>query len=78
MPGMIPARNFPVGWNSPSSARTGKQTAVLTARRGSILPAENRMQVDQQVVFTNARGEKLETEQLTWDRDSGRVHTDKP
>ena len=56
----------------------GQANGVLTARRGSILPAENRMQVDQQVVFTNARGEKLETEQLTWDRDSGRVHTDKP
>ena len=56
----------------------GKLNGVLTARRGSILPAEKRMQVDQQVVFTNARGEKLETEQLTWDQDSGRVHTDKP
>lgn len=56
----------------------GSPNGVLTARKGSILQKEKRMQVDQQVVFTNARGEKLETEQLTWDQDSGKVHTDKP
>ena len=36
------------------------------------------MEVEDQVVFTNAKGEKLETEQLTWDQDSDRVHTDRP
>lgn len=59
-------------------APDGTANGLLTARKGSILPKQNRMQVDQQVVFTNVRGEQLETEQLTWDRDSGRVHTDKP
>ena len=35
------------------------------------------MEVYEQVVFVNAKGERLETEQLTWDQDSARVHTDK-
>ena len=56
----------------------GKEGSILTARRGVILPAENRMEVYENVVFINERGERLETEQLTWDQDSARVRTDKP
>ncbi len=55
----------------------GLQQSVLTARRGLILPKEQRMEVFEQVIFTNAKGERLETEQLTWQQDSARVHTDK-
>ncbi|MBK6832088.1 MAG: LPS export ABC transporter periplasmic protein LptC [Flavobacteriales bacterium] len=55
----------------------GKPGSTLTARRGLILPGEKRMEVMEQVVFINAKGERLETEQLTWEQDSGRVHTDK-
>ena len=56
---------------------TGAQRSVLTARRGRILPAEDSMEVFEEVVFVNDKGERLETEQLTWDQDSGRVHTEK-
>ena len=56
---------------------TGVQRSVLTARRGLILPKEKRMEVYEQVVFVNSKGERLETEQLTWDQDSARVKTDK-
>lgn len=56
---------------------TGAQQSKLTARRGLILPKEKRMEVFEQVVFVNAKGERLETEQLTWKQDSARVHTDK-
>ncbi|HRH67883.1 MAG TPA: LPS export ABC transporter periplasmic protein LptC [Flavobacteriales bacterium] len=56
---------------------TGVQRSVLTARRGLILPKEKRMEVFEQVVFVNSKGERLETEQLTWDQDSARVNTDK-
>lgn len=56
---------------------TGAQRSVLTSRRGRILKKEQRMEVFEQVVFVNEKGERLETEQLTWDQDSGRVHTDK-
>jgi len=51
--------------------------SVLTARRGLILPKEKRMEVFEQVVFVNSKGERLETEQLTWYQDSARVRTDK-
>lgn len=36
------------------------------------------MLVEQEVVFRNVRGERLETEQLAWDRASGQVRTDRP
>ncbi|MBL7952580.1 MAG: LPS export ABC transporter periplasmic protein LptC [Flavobacteriales bacterium] len=55
----------------------GVQQSVLTARRGRILEKEKRMEVYEQVVFVNVKGERLETEQLTWEQDSGRVFTEK-
>jgi LPS export ABC transporter protein LptC len=55
----------------------GVQSSVLTARKGAILPDEKRMEVSEQVVFINAKGERLETEHLTWDQDSARVFTDR-
>jgi lipopolysaccharide export system protein LptC len=36
------------------------------------------MEVLDHVVFTNVRGERLETEKLVWEQDSARVHTDRP
>lgn len=56
----------------------GHPGSVLTARRGHVWSKEHRMEVDEQVVFTNTRGERLETEQLIWQQDSDRVYTDKP
>jgi LPS export ABC transporter protein LptC len=56
----------------------GAEGSVLRARRGRIWPDERRMEVSEQVVFTNAKGETLETEELLWSQDSARVHTDRP
>jgi len=56
----------------------GGPGSTLTARRGLILPGQKRMEVYEDVVFVNPKGERLETEQLTWDQDSARVRTDKP
>lgn len=56
---------------------TGQPGSTLSARRGTILPGEKRMEVYEEVVFINTRGERLETEQLLWDQDSARIHTDK-
>lgn len=56
----------------------GTVRSTLAARRGTILPAQSRMEVNEQVVFINAQGERLETEQLIWLQDSARIHTDKP
>lgn len=55
----------------------GVRTSVLTARRGLIDPGQKRMEVYDEVVFVNVKGERLETEQLTWQQDSARVRTDK-
>lgn len=55
----------------------GAPGSTLTARRGVILPGQKRMEVYEQVVFVNARGDRLETEQLNWEQDSARVYTDK-
>lgn len=57
---------------------TGAEASTLTARRGLIEPATKRMEVYEDVVFVNARGERMETEQLTWLQDSARVRTDRP
>ena len=56
----------------------GNPGSVLRARRGVILPESKRMEVADQVVFTNAQGERLETERLIWSQDSDRVYTDRP
>ena len=56
----------------------GGQGSVLTAREGLIKPGNNRMEVHRQVVFTNVRGERLETKLLVWSQDSDRVWTDRP
>jgi LPS export ABC transporter protein LptC len=56
----------------------GDPGSILTARRGIILPNEKRMEVYEDVVFVNVRGERLETEHLVWLQDSARVRTDRP
>jgi LPS export ABC transporter protein LptC len=55
----------------------GREASTLTARRGTILPKEKRMEVNEQVVVVNAKGERMETEQLIWLQDSAKVVTDK-
>lgn len=57
---------------------TGREGSRLTAQRGTILEAQRRMQVDGDVVFTNVKGERLETEQLIWVQDSARIFTERP
>lgn len=56
----------------------GTPGSTLTARRGLISPRKNRMEVFDSVVFTNVRGERMETEHLVWSQDSDRVYTDRP
>ena len=56
----------------------GRTGSVLVARKARILPAQKRMEVSDQVVFTNTLGERLETERLIWSQDSDRVYTDRP
>lgn len=56
----------------------GHAGSRLTARRGRIDPDLHRMEVEEQVVFINTKGDKLETEQLIWSQDSAKVFTDRP
>ncbi|HRH37008.1 MAG TPA: LPS export ABC transporter periplasmic protein LptC [Flavobacteriales bacterium] len=55
----------------------GQPGSKLNARRGSIQPGKKRMEVKENVVFVNTKGERLETEELLWEQDSARIHTDK-
>jgi LPS export ABC transporter protein LptC len=50
----------------------------LNAERGLISPKTKRMEVFEHVVFTNPRGERMETEHLVWSQDSDRVYTESP
>ncbi len=54
----------------------GAPGSRLTARRGLIEERTRRMEVMEDVVFVNAKGERLETERLVWVQDSARVRTD--
>ncbi len=56
----------------------GDPGSVLTARRGEIIPKEERMEVFENVVFVNMKGDRLETEHLIWLQDSAKVFTEKP
>ncbi len=49
----------------------------LQAERGTMYENQERMIARNNVVVKNAKGERLNTEKLTWDRDSGKVYTDK-
>ncbi|MFB6257085.1 MAG: LPS export ABC transporter periplasmic protein LptC [Flavobacteriales bacterium] len=48
----------------------------LKAREGTLYGSENRMVARNDVVVTEPGGERLNTEKLIWDRDSGKVFTD--
>lgn len=54
----------------------GGEGSKLTADRGLVTPKKQRMEVFGHVVFTNSRGERMETEHLVWSQDSDRVFTD--
>jgi LPS export ABC transporter protein LptC len=55
----------------------GAPGSTLTARRGVILTQEKRMEVYEEVVFINVKGERMETEKVVWYQDSARIFTDK-
>lgn len=54
------------------------QTSRLSARRGVQYHRRNVLVAMDSVEFVNELGEKLETNVLTIDRDSGIIHTDEP
>ena len=49
----------------------------LKAQKGTLYETRSRMIARNDVVVKNPQGERLNTEKLIWDRDSGKVFTDK-
>lgn len=57
----------------------GKNDSIdseMEAQDGILYETENRMIARNDVVVRNSKGERLNTEKLIWDRDSGKVFTD--
>ncbi len=54
-----------------------QEESRLTANYGIFYEDQDLVEVEDSVVFINKRGEILNTEQLIWNRDSGKVYTDK-
>ncbi len=52
-------------------------SSQMEAEKGTLYEAERRMVARNDVVVHNAKGERLNTELLTWDQDSGKVYTDR-
>ena len=57
---------------------SGKQTGVLTASEGFIYGQRGLMEARDSVRFVNEQNEKLITERLIWNQDSGIVYTKSP
>ena len=53
-----------------------KVSATMRANYGVRYEQSGKMQARHEVVVVNKRGEKLETEKLTWDQKSQRIYTD--
>lgn len=49
----------------------------MKAEKGTLYEGEDRMVARNDVVVHNSKGERLNTELLIWERDSGKVHTDR-
>lgn len=58
-------------------AANGDTESVITADRGQLF-ASGRALAEGNVVVRSAKGERLQTEQLTWLREADKITTDKP
>ena len=54
-----------------------QEEARLTADRGIFRETENVLEAHYNVILTNINGDSLETEELIWLQDSGKVYTEK-
>lgn len=55
----------------------GQKESTLTAEKGISYQTKKITEVTQNVVVTNAKGERLNTEKLTWDQNTQKIFTDK-
>lgn len=67
---------FPLGLHIEFAGDAEHPSSNLIAKYGIWRQDERTMEVQKEVVFTNGKGEKLETEKLIWYQDSARIYTD--
>lgn len=72
-----PADEFSEGIKVISYNFNGDIESELTAERASNYPEEQLMIARDSVILTNIEGKRLNTEELTWDEEAGRIFTDK-
>ena len=57
--------------------REGAKESMITAEKGISYQSKKITEVWQNVVVTNTKGEKLNTEKLTWNQNTQKIYTDK-
>lgn len=57
--------------------RAERLAGVLTADNGYYFEAQNRMQAEDNVIFSNPKGDSLFTQSLIWQSDSNLIYTDR-
>lgn len=67
---------FQKGFKVTFFGKEDSANSVMKAQQGTLYEAEQKMVARNNVVVNNAKGERLNTEKLIWDRDSGKIHTD--
>ncbi|MFT6844475.1 MAG: LPS export ABC transporter protein LptC [Flavobacteriales bacterium] len=67
---------FPSGLSIEFKGGNGQANSTLVAEYGVWKQTQGTMEVQKKVVFTNDKGEKLETEKLIWYQDSAKIYTD--
>ncbi len=75
--GKEPWQEFPEGIQVEFFAEGGKVTGNLTAQYAIRSESDNKITVQDSVVWQSLQGERLETEELIWDEAADKVHTDK-
>ncbi len=57
--------------------KDGQKESTLTAEKGISYQTKKITEVTQNVVITNVKGERLNTEKLIWDQNTQKIYTDK-
>lgn len=68
---------FPNGLKVTFLNETGDTSSTLTAKHGIYHEQKGRIVVTDSVVWKSMEGQKLETDELIWQEDEERIHTDR-
>lgn len=72
-----PRKLFPDGLRVTFIDERGDTSSVLTAKYGIYREKINQVVVSDSVVWRSVDGQKLETDELTWEDQEERIHTDR-